>query len=101
MGPTTPLAQPKCKKRHRPVRLEDIQLETLGCVLLRRCQIIATFWAEVVWTSRPLMSHAVLSKLGFLWLYKGGVSKAASDVGLGDVCIRGIARLFVHIMMYV
>ena len=30
MDPTTPLAQPKRKKRHRPVRLEDIQLERLG-----------------------------------------------------------------------
>ncbi|CAE7824215.1 CPK3 [Symbiodinium sp. CCMP2592] len=27
MDPTTPLAQPKRKKRNRPVRLEDIQLE--------------------------------------------------------------------------
>ena len=30
MDPTTPLAQPKRKKRNRPVRLEDIQLEWLG-----------------------------------------------------------------------
>ncbi|CAE6972597.1 CPK3, partial [Symbiodinium sp. KB8] len=38
MDPTTPLAQPKRKKRNRPVRLEDIQLE--------RNETIRSLWTQ-------------------------------------------------------